>query len=120
MRHPRILIVEDEAAIRSLIAAVLQEDGYEVRVAGDGLSALQAMDAEQPDLLILDMAMPMMTGDVLLEALRSQGADVPVIVVTANPFRYRRLRERVAAVLIKPFDLTELLSLVTAVLARPR
>lgn len=120
MGRPRILVAEDEVAIRSLVATVLQEDGYVVQEASDGLSTLQAIEAERPDLLILDMAMPVMSGDAMLQTLQSQGNVVPVIIMTANPLRYRWLRQRVVAVLTKPFDLTELLDLVAAVLAHKR
>jgi CheY-like chemotaxis protein len=66
------------------------------------------------------MAMPEMTGGMVLEELQAEGTIVPVIIMTASPLRYRWPRERVAAILLKPFDLDELRDLVTAVLLPQR
>jgi CheY-like chemotaxis protein len=105
-----ILIVDDEVAITDLLGETLSEEGYTIRVAHDGASALLDILARQPALIILDIGMPVMTGDELLRRLRRNYAlDIPIIVLTAGLHPERMLDQGANAVLAKPFELDTLL-----------
>lgn len=108
-----ILVVDDHPEITDLVVEALTDEGYRVRVANDGASALRAIRREPPDLLLVDIAMPVMRGDELLRELRSDGfAELPVIVMTADtkPERFRPLGAN--QLLRKPFDLDRLIQTV--------
>jgi DNA-binding response OmpR family regulator len=110
---PEILVVDDQEEIAEMLAEALADEGYRVRVASDGLSALQSIQHRQPDLLILDVMMPRMRGDQLVCRLRSDGAtQLPIILMTADraPERYAGLGA--SALLRKPFDMGALLATV--------
>jgi CheY-like chemotaxis protein len=105
-----ILVVDDEAPIAQFVCDLLSEEGYSVRVEHDGASALLEVLRHPPDLILLDVAMPVMTGDELLRTLRAEGYDsIPVIVMTASmkPSIYREAGA--TDILPKPFDITQLL-----------
>jgi CheY-like chemotaxis protein len=110
-----ILVVDDHPEITDLLSEALTEEGYQVRVAHDGASALRAIKREPPDLLLVDIAMPVMRGDELLSQLRSDGfVELPVIVMTADtrPERFRPMGAN--QLLRKPFDLERLIATVEA------
>jgi CheY-like chemotaxis protein len=107
-----ILVVDDEEAIAFLVADALQEEGYTVRIHHDGASALLDIINDPPDLMLLDIAMPVMVGDELLRYLRRRGYVLPVIVMTAGMQPGAYLAQGANAVLPKPFDLEHLLELV--------
>lgn len=106
-----ILVVDDHEEITDLVADALIDEGYRVRVAHDGASALRAIRREPPDLLLVDIAMPVMRGDELLRRLRSEGFDwLPVIVMTADT-RPERYRDGGPTMLLrKPFELGSLIT----------
>ncbi len=81
-----ILIIDDEFACRNPLARLLQIDGYQVTQAADGLEALQRLDEQPHDLILLDLLMPRMDGVAFLERLRADPryANLPVFLVTAN------------------------------------
>jgi two-component system phosphate regulon response regulator PhoB len=119
----RILVVEDERDIAALVAYHLTKEGYRVRTAEGGSEALEAAAAERPDLLILDLMLPGLSGyDVLGEMRRRQElADVPVIVLTARrdeADRVRGLELGADDYVTKPFSPRELVLRVGAVLRR--
>ena len=100
-----ILIVDDEAPIVQLLADVLQDEGYNIRVARDGASALLEIIKRPPGLVLLDVAMPVMLGSDLVVYLRQHGFDdLPIIIMTAglSPFVY--LAQGATEVIPKPFD----------------
>lgn len=107
----RVLIVEDDAQLRQIIASNLAARGHQVRQAPDASMALAALAQERPDLLILDINLPDRTGwDVLRDAQLPD--DVRVLMLTAVPVSPRRLAEfRPVAYLPKPFPLEALLRL---------
>ena len=109
----RVVVADDEPEIRELVAEVLEEAGYLVEAVGDGLSALTAIRHHPPALALLDIAMPVMTGDETLRQVRAAGLPIPVIVMTAGTNPERFLCEGAAAVLPKPFELSRLLAAVT-------
>jgi CheY-like chemotaxis protein len=111
-RVRRVLIVEDDDAIGSLVQqALLDEGGYEVRRAGDGVEALEVLGGWRPDVIVLDLMMPRMDGWRFREEQRRRAIadDVPVLVASAS----RRVDSLdagfAAAVIRKPFDLDELI-----------
>jgi CheY-like chemotaxis protein len=108
---PKILVVDDDHDIRELIAEVLALDGYRVSTAPNGKVALEQAHVNRPDLIVLDLMMPVMCGWEFMEAQRGDPelAHVPVIVVTAA---LDCEVEGAAALLRKPFDLDTLLATV--------
>jgi CheY-like chemotaxis protein len=114
MQHDNdILVVDDDVHIAEFLCDVLVEEGYTVRVAHDGASALLAIKQRCPALVMLDVAMPVMVGDELLRYLRSHGyADLPVIMMTASLQPERYLACGATRVLPKPFDVEVLLECV--------
>jgi two-component system phosphate regulon response regulator PhoB len=119
----RILVVEDERDISALVAYHLTKEGYRVRTAEGGQEALEAMDAERPDLVILDLMLPGFSGyDVLAEMRRRPAlVDVPVIVLTARrdeSDRVKGLELGADDYVTKPFSPRELTLRVAAVLRR--
>jgi two-component system response regulator MprA len=119
----RILVADDDPAVRSALERVLRFNGYEVELADDGLGALDAIDASRPDALILDVTMPNLDGLGACRMLRRRGDDLPVLMLTARV----DLGDRVAGLdagaddyLPKPFELEELIARVRALLRRSR
>ena len=84
--HPRVLLVDDEAVMRDLIRFSLAQAGLEVVEAGDGVEALEKLNAFAPDLVVLDLMLPGMPGLELCQRLRSRAdtARLPIIVVSAK------------------------------------
>lgn len=111
MQHTRILVVDDETGIRSFVAALLKTEGYEIETAGDGGSALAAIRTRQPDLVLLDIGLPVLTGDRVLQQLRTENMVVPVIIMTAGPVKASWYWEGNIAMLPKPFELNDPYSL---------
>ena len=118
----RILVVEDEPQLRGLLRLYLEREGLRVTDVGDGPSALAAFDAEPPDLVILDLMLPGMQGETVLDALRDAG-DVPVLITSAkrsDAERIAGLRAGADDYLAKPFNPHELTARVAAILRRTR
>ena len=122
MASARILIVEDEPQLRGLLRLYLERAGYVVSDTGDGAAALEAFAADGADLVVLDLMLPGMQGEAVLEALREQ-ADVPILITSAK----RSDAERIAGLrlgaddyLAKPFNPHELTARVAAILRRTR
>ncbi len=84
-RSPLVLVVDDEKSIRVTVALFLEKEGYRVAAAADGKQALEAVNREMPNLVLLDLVMPDMDGVAVLKALHSLNPDVPVIIVTGYP-----------------------------------
>ena len=118
-RSHRILVVDDESAIRGLMSTVLAGSGYDVDTAEDGAVAWEALQAKPYDLLITDHNMPKITGFELLKHLRSACMALPVVMVAGN-LPAQELAEnpslKFEATILKPFTLAELLETVTNVL----
>jgi DNA-binding response OmpR family regulator len=118
----RILIVDDEPEIVRGLEDNLRFEGYKTFTATDGETALAIAAREAPDLVILDLMMPRMSGWEVCRSLRSRGIDVPIIMLTARgaePDRVRGLELGADDYITKPFSLRELLARVRAVLRRP-
>src|SRR5438874_2382514 len=101
----RILVVDDDADIRNMVEFILADAGYVVTTAADGRAALDAVLHQLPDVILLDLNMPVMTGWEFQEELRRRGIPVPVIFMTAGQrAREEAQRYQVAGYLMKPFD----------------
>jgi two-component system response regulator MprA len=117
----RILVVDDEPAVRESLASSLAFEDYEVVTAIDGVSALDELDRTRPDLAILDVLMPRMDGLTTCRRLRSRGETLPVLMLTARDTigdRVTGLDAGADDYLVKPFELDELLARVRALLRR--
>jgi CheY-like chemotaxis protein len=111
----RILIVDDDLAIRSIVADALRQDGYDVESVANGRQALTAFSHTRPDVVVLDLQMPGMDGPSLMRTLRAQTCRgiVPLVVVSgAAHANATSARLGARACLNKPFDLPELLATV--------
>jgi two-component system, OmpR family, phosphate regulon response regulator PhoB len=119
----RILVVEDERDIAALVAYHLTKEGYRVRTAEAGQEALEAVSAERPDLMILDLMLPGFSGYEVLQEMRRRPdmAEVPVVVLTARrdeADRVKGLELGADDYVTKPFSPRELVLRVSAVLRR--
>lgn len=117
----RILVVDDDRAVRESLRRSLSFNGYAVELAQDGVEALQAIATDRPDAVVLDVMMPRLDGLEVCRQLRSTGDDLPILVLTARD----SVSERVAGLdagaddyLPKPFALEELLARMRALLRR--
>ena len=117
----RILIADDDAAIRESLERVLQVEGYDTSTVANGLAVLDGVGGDAPDLLILDVMMPRLGGLETCRRLRAAGRDLPVLMLTARD----QVSDRVAGLdagaddyLPKPFATEELLARVRALLRR--
>src|SRR5438270_3263128 len=115
---PQILVVEDDEAIRGLVTEVLRDDGYDVREAANGAEALEYVRGHRPDLIVLDLMMPVMDGWAFVEEYHRKSCcnDVPIVVTSAShdlPRTAERLSSYgVRTCLAKPFDVDGLMALV--------
>ncbi|MEU6754659.1 response regulator transcription factor [Spirillospora sp. NPDC046719] len=117
----RILIVDDEPAVRESLSSSLEFEGYRVAEAADGAMALERVQADRPDLVVLDVLMPRMDGLTTCRRLRALGATMPVLMLTARDMvgdRVTGLDAGADDYLAKPFELDELLARVRALLRR--
>jgi DNA-binding response OmpR family regulator len=112
--HERILVIEDDDDIRELVAAVLCEEGFEVATARDGRAGLASVNARMPDVIVLDMRMPVMDGWEFAARFHEEHGDAaPIVVLTAADDVRRRAEEVGAAAWIgKPFALDTLIATV--------
>jgi two-component system response regulator MprA len=117
----RILVVDDDRAVRESLRRSLEFNGYQVELAGDGAQALEMVIADRPDAMILDVMMPRLDGLEVARRLRSTGDDLPILVLTARDTVSDRVSGLDAGAddyLPKPFALEELLARLRALLRR--
>jgi DNA-binding response OmpR family regulator len=122
MKRGRVLVVDDDADIRSLVRELLERQGYDVSDAANGREGLRAFYTRAPDVVVLDVSMPEMDGYETLERIRDL-SDVPVIMLTARAAELEKVRGLKAGAddyVTKPFGRQELLARIEAVLRRPR
>ena len=120
-RPVRVLVVEDDEEIAQVLQRSLRMEGYEVKLAGDGVRGLEEAHAFLPDLLVLDLGLPRLDGMDVAKRLREDGDDVPILMLTARD----ALESRVEGLdvgaddyLVKPFERQELLARMRALLRR--
>ena len=120
-RAPRILLVDDEQPIQTLLSFPLQRDGYEVVQASDGREALARFSEQQFDLVVLDLMLPRMDGLEVCKRLRAKGSTVPIIMLTAKSEEIDKvlgLELGADDYITKPFSMREFRSRVKAALRR--
>jgi DNA-binding response OmpR family regulator len=105
-----ILVVEDERQIAEMISDVLTDEGYHVHAVYDGASALLSIEERPPNLVLLDIALPVMTGDEVLKEVRRRGFTMPIIAMSAGHLLLQMRSYGATDLLPKPFDLTDLLA----------
>jgi DNA-binding response OmpR family regulator len=115
-----VMLVEDEYDLQQAVKGLLEDEGYEVVACGSGEEALEALEGRRPDLLLLDLMLPYMSGDEVLDAVRGLPAldGLPVIVMSAVRTPKDEVVARSQAFLKKPFSADRLLSTVRKELAR--
>lgn len=116
----KILVIEDELKIRQIIGAYLAKEGFEVLTASDGAQGLQLFKDDQPDLIILDLMLPVIPGEQILTYVR-QSSEIPVIILSAKGAEDERifgLNIGADDYLVKPFSPRELVARVNAHLRR--
>ena len=106
---PRVLVVDDDAAVQRLLRMVLEHQGYVVDCAANGREALDKIDGDPPGLVVLDLMMPVMDGWEVLNRLRRRARRPPVIVVSAATDSADALDKGAVAVVRKPFSHASLL-----------
>ena len=114
----RVMVVDDEPHIRATVTEMLEAEGYDVVEAANGAEALAAIEVTPPDLVLLDMRMPVLDGWGFASELRRRGHPVPIVVMTAARDAARWASEITAAAFVaKPCGLDDLISAVER--ARP-
>lgn len=119
----KVLIVEDNPSVRELLKVLLESEGYEIVEAKDGLDGLLKAEFSKPDLMILDLMMPDVDGERVLDQLRSDPnlAGIPVLVVSGKYEALDRLKDLVGDenVFPKPFEPTRLLDRIGSLIGHP-
>jgi two-component system response regulator MprA len=117
----RVLVVDDDRAVRDSLRRSLEFNGYHVSLASDGAEALASIAGQAPDVLVIDVMMPRLDGIETTRALRTAGNDLPILVLTARDSvgdRVEGLDAGADDYLTKPFSLDELLARLRALLRR--
>ncbi len=121
-QKPRVAVIDDEESVRKMLEVALALEGFEVRIAADGIEGLSLVRSWQPDCIVLDVMLPKVDGLTLLPMIRRL-TEVPIIMLTARG----EVRDRIDGIragaddyLAKPFDLEELATRLHAALRRPR
>lgn len=117
----RILVVDDEPNIREVVELYLRREGYEVEVTGDGTTALAAIERKAPDLIVLDLMLPVLGGLQVTRTLKESSLDIPIIMLTAKGAETDKITGLEVGAddyITKPFSPKELVARVKAVLRR--
>lgn len=117
----RVLVVDDDAAVRDSLEKVLRGAGYDVALAGGGFEALGRCDLEQFDLALLDLNLPNQSGWDVFEPLTTQHPLLPIIIITGMPNQYHTaLAAGAGALMEKPIEVPALLKTMEELLAEPK
>jgi CheY-like chemotaxis protein len=116
--NQRILVVDDDLAVRESLARVLESEGYAVQLASDGKHAMQMVREESPSLILLDITMPGKNGWDIFDRIEKLYPFIPVIIITARPNQQSRASGYgIDALMEKPLDLPLLLQTIAHLLA---
>ena len=117
MNHPLVLVVDDDPDILEAICDILEAEGYRIARARHGGEALASVEAQRPDVILLDLMMPVMDGVAFAQALRLRPElrDVPIVVISADGNPQRAASVGAIGYLAKPFDIEALLSQVAGI-----
>lgn len=117
-KRQSILVVEDDPNLRRMYRTVLMLDGFRAEVAADGLAALRKLEDDRPDLIVLDLHLPLIDGLTVMSELRARNdtRSIPVVVVTGSDYQYAVAQA--SAILRKPCAPDELIETVERHLAR--
>ncbi len=120
MNRPLVLVVDDDPDILDAICDILQGEGYRVARARHGLEALDRVTQQRPDLILLDLMMPVMDGLAFAQALRDRKLDegLPIVVISADGNPQKAAAVGAQVYLAKPFDIDALLSAVSRLVAQ--
>jgi two-component system OmpR family response regulator len=121
MAGERLLLVDDEDNLRSMLEAALRYEGFDVHATSSGRDALDVVDTQSPDLIVLDVMMPDLDGFEVCRRLRNDGVKTPVLFLTARDATDDKVRGLTLGgddYLVKPFSLEELVARIGAVLRR--
>ncbi len=117
----RVLVVDDDPPLRRMLERTLRAEGFEVTLAGDGGAALVAAERSAPDVIVLDVAMPVLDGLAVCRRLRGKGLLTPILMLTARdavPDRVAGLEAGADDYLVKPFAVQELIARLRALTRR--
>jgi two-component system response regulator MprA len=117
----RVLVVDDDPSLRRMLERTLTAEGFEVTVVGDGGAALLATERKAPDVIVLDLGMPVLDGLAVTRRLRNKGLPTPILMLTARdavPERVSGLEAGADDYLVKPFAMQELIARVRALTRR--
>ena len=120
-RPVRVLVIEDDEEIAQVLQRSLRLDGYDVKLAGDGVQALEEAHAFLPDIIVLDLGLPRLDGIDVARRLRDDGDDTPILMLTARDTTEDKVIGLDAGAddyLVKPFERQELLARLRALLRR--
>ncbi|CAN5715685.1 N/A [soil metagenome] len=119
----RVLVVEDEDAVRELEKFILEQAGYEVMEARDGLEGLTKAEFRRPDLILLDLMMPDVSGGRMFDEMRHHPAtkDIPIVVVTGKPDAHEMFDDAIGEdnVIMKPFEADALIERIRSHIGEP-
>jgi CheY-like chemotaxis protein len=121
MTRPLVLVVDDDPDILDAICDILEVERYRVSRARNGVEALQRVEDERPDVILLDLMMPVMDGVTFAHVLHERPAvsDIPILVISADGNPQRAASVGARGYLAKPFDIDALLGHVVALAGRP-
>ena len=111
----KVLVVEDDAELRGILVEALEEEGYRVVAAGDGLEALDLVRRDLPDVVLLDLGLPLLDGQEFADACRTAQRPVRIVVVSGAEVPPAMANMGAVAQVRKPFDMDELLGTVRRV-----
>ena len=119
MKH-RLLLVDDDPGVRRMLLRVLEEEGYAVVPAANGVEAVELASGRVPDLVLLDLNLPVQNGWDTFERLTTQHPLLPIVIITARPNQiFPALAAGAGALMEKPLDLPKLLRTIRDLLAEP-
>jgi DNA-binding response OmpR family regulator len=101
--HARVLVIDDDAPMSRMIAMTLRSSGYDVSTASNGELGLEEVEATPPDVIVLDLMMPVMDGRTFYRELRHRGFHIPVVILSAHGAREAQRELQAEAAINKPF-----------------